>query len=77
MQTGGRHKEWRRTGGRANRRMRADRAWTGRSSGRADGRTSRGFKRPRTSFLASLSSAQTTRFTAERVCRAIGSALGS
>ena len=46
-------------------------------SGRADGRTSRGFKRPRTSFPSSLSSAQTTRLTAERVCRALGSALGS
>ena len=43
----------------------------------ADGRTSRGFKRPRTSFPASLSSAQTTRLTAKRVCRALGSALGS
>ena len=58
-------------------RMRADGAWTGRTSGRADGRTSKGFKRPRTSFPASLSSAQTTHLTAERVCRALGSALGS
>ena len=44
-------------------RMRADEAQTGRTSGRAYGRTSRGFKRPRTSFPASLSSAQTTRLT--------------
>ena len=66
-----------RTGGRADGRMRADGARTGRTSGRADRRTSRGFKRPRTSFPASLSSAQTTRLTAERVCRALGSALGS
>ena len=65
------------TGGRADGRMRADGARTGRTSGRADGRTSRGFKRPRTSFPASLSSVQTTRLTAERVCRALGSALGS
>ena len=51
---------------------------TGRGQGGlADGRTSRGFKRPRTSFPSSLSSAQTTRLTAERVCRALGSALGS
>ena len=49
----------------------------GRTSDQADRRTSRGFKRPRTSFPASLSSAQTTRLTAERVCRALGSALGS
>ena len=58
-------------------RMRVDGARTGRTSGRADGQTSRGFKWPRTSFPASLSSAQTTRLTAERVCRALGSALGS
>ena len=57
--------------------MRADGARTGRISGRADEQTSRGFKRPRTSFPASLSSAQTTRFTTERVCKAPGSALGS
>ena len=57
--------------------MRADGARTGRTSGRADGRMSGGFKRPRTSFPASLSSAQTTRLTAEQVCRALGSALGS
>ena len=64
-------------GGRADRRMRANGARTGRTSGRADRRTSRGFKRPRTLFPASLSSAQTTRLTAEQVCRALGSALGS
>ena len=58
-------------------RMRADEARTKRTSGRANERSSRGFKRPRTSFPASLSSAQTTRLTAERVCRALGSALGS
>ena len=57
--------------------MRADGAWTGRTSGRADGRMSGGFKRPCTSFPPSFSSAQTTRLTAERVCRALGSALGS
>ena len=57
--------------------MRADGARTGRTSGQADGQTSRGFKRPRTLFPASLSSAQTTRLTVERVCRALGSALGS
>ena len=45
--------------------------------GRADGRTSRGFKRPHTSFPTSLSRTQTTRLTAERVCREVGSALGS
>ena len=56
-QTGGRHEEWRRTGRRADKRMRADGVRTGRTSGRADGRTSRGFKRPRTLFLALLSSA--------------------
>ena len=66
-----------RTGGQADERMRADGARIGRTSGRANGQTSRGFKRPRTSFPASLSSAQTTRLTAERVCRALGSALGS
>ena len=75
--TGGRHGEWRRTGGRADMRMRADGARTGRTSGRADGWTSRGFKRPRTLFPASLSSAQTTCLTTERVYRALGSALGS
>ena len=64
-------------GGRADRRMRADGAQIGRTSGQADERTSRGFKRPRTSFPASLSSAQTTHLTTERVCRALGSALGS
>ena len=64
-------------GGWADGRMRADGARTWRTSSRADGRTNRGFKRPRTSFPASLSSAQTTRLTAERVCRALGSALGS
>ena len=37
--TNGRHGEWRRTGGRADGRMRADGARTGRSGGRADGRT--------------------------------------
>ena len=75
--TGGRHGEWRRTGGRADRRMKADGARIGRTSGQADEWTSRGFKRPRTLFPASLSSAQTTRLSAERVCRALGSALGS
>ena len=80
--TGGRGAKERRTsrqgmGGRADGQMRADGARTGRTSGRADGRTSRGFKRPCTSFPASLLSAQTTRLTAERVCRALGSALGS
>ena len=64
-------------GGWADGRMRADGARTWRTSGRADGRTSRGFKRPCTSFPSSLSSAQTTRLTAERVCRALGSALES
>ena len=57
--------------------MRADGSRTGRTSGRADGRTSRGFKRPRTLLAASLSSAQTIRLTAEQVCKALGSALGS
>ena len=75
--TGGRADGAENGGERADERMRAAGARTGRTSGRADGRTSRGFKRPRTSFPASLSSAQTTRFTAERVCRALGSALGS
>ena len=46
-------------------------------SGWTDGRMGRGFKRPRTSFPTSLSCAQTTCLTAERVCRALGSALGS
>ena len=64
-------------GGRADGRMRADGARIGQTSGRVDGRTSRGFKRPRTSFPASFSSAQTTRLTAERVCRALRSVLGS
>ena len=75
-------------GGRANRwtwgKGEADgRTGGGRADGRtarrmeADGRTSRGFKRPRTSFSTSLSSAQTTRLTTERVCRALGSALES
>ena len=69
--------------GRTARRMEADGRTSGRAdesgrgADRADGRTSRGFKRPRTSFPASLLSAQTTRLTAERVCRALGSALGS
>ena len=76
-QTGGRHGDWRRTGGRTDRRMRVDGAQTGRTSGQADGQTSRGFKRPRTSFPSSLSSTQTTRRTAEQVCRVLGSALGS
>ena len=86
--TGGLGAKERRTGGgrvdgrtarrmEADGRMRADGARTGRTSGRADGRTSSGFKRPRTSFPTSLSSAQTTRLTVERVCRALGSALGS
>ena len=75
--TGGRGAKERRTGGRADRRIRADGARTGRTSGWMDGQTSRGFKRPRTLFPALLSSAQTTRLTAERVCRALGSALGS
>ena len=57
--------------------MRADGARIGRTSGRADRRTSRGFKRPCTSFPSSLSSAQTIGLTVERVCRALGSALGS
>ena len=70
-------KERRTGGGWADGRIRADEARTGRTSGRADRWTSRGFKRPRTSFPASLLSAQTTRLTAERVCRALGSALGS
>ena len=48
-----------------------------RGAGRADGKTNKGFKRPCTSFPASLSSTQTTHLTAERVCRALGSALGS
>ena len=66
-----------RTGGRADRQMKADGVRTGRTSGRADGWMSRGFIRPCTLFSASLSSTQTTRLTAERVCRALGSALGS
>ena len=66
--TGGRGAKERRTGGRG-----AD-GWT---SDRADGRTSTGFKRPRTLFPASLSSTQTTCLIAERVCRVLGSALGS
>ena len=73
----GRRADGGRMGGRADGQMRADGARTGRTSGRADGRTSRGFKRTRTSFHASLSSTQTTRLTAEQVCRALGSALGS
>ena len=76
-QMGGRVDGTENGGGRADERMRADRARIGRTSGWADGRTSRGFKRPRTSFPASLLSAQTTRLTAERVCRVFGSALGS
>ena len=75
--TGRRGADGRTRGGWADGRMRADGARIGRTSGRADGRTSRGFKRPLTSFPSSLSSAQTTRLTAERVCRALGSALGS
>ena len=75
--TGGQLGEWRRTGGRANMWMRVDGGRTGRTSGRADGWTSRGFKRPRTLFPASLLSTQTTRLIVERVCRALGSALGS
>ena len=67
--TGGRGAKERRMGGWAD--------GTEIRGGRADERTSRGFKRLRTSFPASLSSAQTTRLTAERVCRALGSALGS
>ena len=74
---GEQHVEWRQTGGQADGHMRADGARTGWTSGRADGRTSRGFKRPRTSFPTSLSSAQTTCLTAKQVCRALGSALGS
>ena len=58
-------------------RIRADAARTGPTSGWVDGRTSKGFKRPRTSFPTSLFRAQTTCLTAERVCRALGSALGS
>ena len=50
----------------------ADGARTGRTSDRVDGRTSKGFKRPRTSFPASLSSTQATRLTVERVCRRFG-----
>ena len=46
--------------------------WTG-----ADGWTSNGFKRPHTSFPTSLSRTQTTCLSAEQVCRALGSALGS
>ena len=57
--------------------MRVDGARTGQTSRQADGRMSTGFKRPRTSFPTSLSSAQTTRLNAERVCGALGSALGS
>ena len=53
-------------------RMRADGAQTGRTGGRADGRTSRGFKRPCTSFPASLSSAQTTRLTASEFAGHLG-----
>ena len=68
---GGQHREWRRTG------ERADGTHIGQTSSRADRRTRREFKRPCTSFPASLSSAQTTRLTAERVCRTLGSALGS
>ena len=80
--TGGQADVGQRRGGRADGgwvdgQMRADGARIGWTGGRADGRTSRGFKRPRTSFPASLSSAQTTRLTAEGVCRALGSALGS
>ena len=87
--TSGRGAKERRTGGQGmggradgteNGGGRADesgRARTGRTSSWADGRMSRGFKRPRTLFPASLSSAQTTRLTTERVCRALGSALGS
>ena len=45
--------------------------------GLADGRTSRGFKRPRTSFPTSLSRTQTTHLTTKRVCRALGSGVGS
>ena len=74
---GGRADGWTARRLEADGRMRADGARTGRTSGRADGRTNRGFKGPRTSFPSSLSSAQTTRLTAERVCRALGSALGS
>ena len=79
-QMGGRADGTENGGGRADERTSgrgADRARKGRTSGRADRRMSRGFKRPRTLFPASLSSAQTTRLTAERVCRALGSALGS
>ena len=75
--TGGWHIEWRRTSGRADERMRADGARTGRISEQADGQTNRGFKRSHTLFPTSLSHAQTTRLTAERVCKALGSALGS
>ena len=67
-----------RTGsGRADGRMRTEGARTGWTSGRADEWTSRGFKRPCTSLPTSLSSAQTTYLTAERVCRVLGSAHGS
>ena len=54
-----------RMGGRADGRIRANGAWIGPTSGRANGRTSKGFKRPRTSFPTSLSCAQTTCLTAD------------
>ena len=44
--TGERHGDWRRMDGRADRRMRADGARIGWTSGRADGRTSKGLKGP-------------------------------
>ena len=47
------------------------------TGGRPDRQTSRGFKRPRTSFPTSLSCARTTCLIAEPVCRVLGSALGS
>ena len=75
--------------GRTAQRMEADRRTSGRAheSGRgrgqgglAVGRTggrAGGLKGPAPRSPASLSSAQTTRLTAEQVCRALGSALGS
>ena len=53
--------------------------WADRRTARrmeADGRTIRGFKWPRTSFPASLSSAQTTRLTAERVLQGAWECIG-
>ena len=46
-------------------RIRANGAWIGPTSGRVDGRMSRGFKRPCTSFPTSLSRVQTTCLTVD------------